>query len=106
MAIVLAPGDGQALVVASISNGGGSLTEGDPIDSNDYDGSSSGGGGGGTDVHDSLGSVAPVRPVVPNIIVDGRWSVMIVVDYQLGLPSFSIIVIDSQILAGEGRNAQ
>lgn len=64
-------------------------TEGDPIDSNDFDG---GMGGGHDDIHDSYSTV-PDGIRLPGLDL-GKWTLMLVPDSSLGVTVFSFVVVE------------
>jgi len=84
----LAPVNVLAMKQISLGWGIGG-TEGDPLDTNDYSGSSS---GGSQDVNEEIGTDSVSNPLVFKF---GRIRILLVPQFLLGNPIFNIIVIDN-----------
>jgi hypothetical protein len=98
MAGFLVPANVSAYMGLSNGGGDGGGTEGDPLDTNDWDG-----GGGGSDVQDTNG-VTPPR--VPFVFQLDRFQILLVPDYSSGTPTFRVLVLKKTESDLAGRNLE
>ena len=90
----------RSFAIQEYSNGGGDC-EGDPVDGNDY--GTDGGGSTDDDIHADSVAALPGVFRLP-FLADGI-SVLLVPDFQSGLPGFRILIVSDAVNQAEGFDA-